>query len=263
MRAVLATFFPLPSVVLGRAAPFYLTSNEEKLAQLDALGLDVVVIVPFTLETAQMRAAQFVTHLLDNLHMRELWIGHDFALGHKREGNAAFLRAMGAEHGFAVHTVGPVMWDGQPVSSSRIRDALRAGDLRQSNACLGRPFRLTGVVVPGARRGRALGFPTANLDVWPDHAVPANGIYACRAHVGGTTYDAVTNIGTRPTFDHGARTIEAYVLDFDGDLYGRAMSLDLMAYQRPELKFESVAALIAQMREDVQTARRILAQKEA
>jgi len=275
--SALVTFFPLPSVVLGRAAPFYLTSNEEKLAQLERLGLDVVVIVEFTPETAQVRAAQFVNLLIENLRLREMWIGHDFALGYKREGNAEFLRAIGAERGvergaergaergYAVHSFEPVMLDGQPVSSSRIRDALRAGDMRQSNACLGRPFQLSGVVVQGAQRGRSLGVPTANLSVWAEHAVPANGIYACRARVGGATasLDAVTNIGTRPTFDNGMRTIEAHLLDAkrDADLYGQTMALDFIAYQRPEVKYDSVEALVAQMREDVRIAREILAQR--
>jgi riboflavin kinase/FMN adenylyltransferase len=262
-RATLVTFFPLPSVVLGRAAPFYLTSNEEKLVQLERLGLDGVVIVEFTPETAQIRAAQFVNLLIENLRMCEMWIGHDFALGYKREGNAEFLRAMGAERGYTVHLFEPVMLDGQPVSSSRIRDALRAGDLRQANACLGRPFQLSGVVVQGAQRGRSLGVPTANLSVWAEHAVPANGIYACRAHVGGATAscNAVTNIGTRPTFDNGTRTIEAHLLDAkrDADLYGQTMALDFIAYQRPEVKYDSVEALVAQMREDVRAARNILA----
>ena len=266
-RAALVTFFPAPSVVLGRAVPFYLTSNEEKLAQLERLGLDVVVIVEFTPETAQIRAAQFVNLLVENLRMREMWIGHDFALGYKREGNAEFLRAMGVERGtergYAVHSFEPVMLDGQPVSSSRIRDSLRAGDMRQANACLGRPFQLSGVVVQGAQRGRSLGVPTANLSVWAEHAVPANGIYACRARVGGATAsrDAVTNIGTRPTFDNGLRTIETHLLDAkrDADLYGQTMALDFIAYQRPEVKYDSVEALIAQMREDVRVAREILA----
>jgi len=265
-RAALVTFFPLPSVVLGRAAPFYLTSNEEKLAQLERLGLDVVVIVEFTPETAQIRAAQFVNLLIENLQMREMWIGHDFALGYKREGNAEFLRARGAERGYyTVHLFEPVMLEGQPVSSSRIRDALRAGDMRQANACLGRPFQLSGVVVQGAQRGRSLGVPTANLSVWAEHAVPANGIYACRAHVGGTTasHEAVINIGTRPTFDDGMRTIEAHLLDAkrDADLYGQTMALDFIAYQRPEVKYDSVEALVVQMRKDVRIAREILTRK--
>jgi riboflavin kinase/FMN adenylyltransferase len=260
-QSALVTFFPHPSVVLGRAAPFYLTSNEEKLAQLEPLGLDSVVVVEFTPQTAQIRAAQFVGLLTENLHMREMWIGHDFALGYKREGNVAFLQALGAERDYAVRAVEPVMLDGQPVSSSRIREALRAGDVRQANACLGRPFRLSGTIVRGAQRGRKLGVPTSNLAVWADHAIPANGIYACRAHVGGTIYNAVTNIGTRPTFDDGLRAIEAHLLDFDGDLYGQTMALDIIEYQRPELKYDSAGALIAQMKQDCRIAREILDRK--
>jgi riboflavin kinase/FMN adenylyltransferase len=257
-RTALVTFFPHPSVVLGRAEPFYLTSNEEKLAQLELLGLDIAVVVEFTLETSQIRAAQFVNLLFENLQMREMWIGHDFALGHKREGNPAFLQAMGVERGYTVHQVQPLMLDGQPVSSSRIRDALRAGDMRQANACLGRPFRLNGAVVQGAQRGRKMGVPTANLAIWAEHAIPANGIYACRAHVGGVAHRAVTNIGTRPTFDNGVRTVEAHLLDFDGDLYGQTIALDLIEYQRPELKYNSVEALVAQMHEDIRIAQSIL-----
>ncbi len=257
-RAALVTFFPHPSVVLGRAAPFYLTSNEEKLAQLEPLGLDLVVVIEFTPQTAQIRAAQFINMLLENLTLREMWIGPDFALGYQREGNVEFLKAMSVERGYTVHTIEPVLLDGQPVSSSRIRAALKAGRMREANACLGRPFQLSGIVVRGAQRGHRLGVPTANLAVWSEHAVPANGIYACWAHVGGATYKAATNIGTRPTFDNGLRTVEAHLLDFDGDLYNQSMALDIVEYQRPELRYASVEALIAQMREDIRQAREIL-----
>ena len=257
-QAALVTFFPHPSVVLGRTEPFYLTSNEEKLTQLEQLGLDLVVVVEFTRETAQIRAAQFVDLLVGNLQMREMWIGHDFALGYKREGNSSFLQAMGMERNYAFHQAEPVMADGQPVSSSRIREALRAGDMRQVAACLGRPFQLSGVVTQGAQRGRQLGVPTANLAVWAEHAIPRNGIYACRARVGDAAHLAVTNIGTRPTFDNGARTIEAHLLDFNGDLYGQTMALEVVEYQRPEIKYDSVEALIAQMQEDIRVARSIL-----
>ena len=257
-QAALVTFFPHPSVVLGRTEPFYLTSNEEKLTQLEQLGLDLVVVVEFTRETAQIRAAQFVDLLVENLKMREMWIGHDFALGYKREGDSSFLQTMGVERNYAFHQAEPVMEGGQPVSSSRIRQALRAGDMRQVAACMGRPFRLSGVVVQGAQRGRKLGVPTANLAVWPEHAIPANGIYACRAHVGDATYSAVTNIGTRPTFDNGARTVEAHLLDFQGDLYDRTLTLDLIEFQRPEIKYPSIEALIAQMQTDIQVARGLL-----
>jgi len=257
-QAALVTFFPHPSVVLGRAEPFYLTSNKEKLEQFEQLGLDLAVVVEFTRETAQIRAAQFVDLLIENLGMRELWIGHDFALGYKREGDAAFLHAMGIERKFTFHQAEPVMLDGQPVSSSRIREALRAGDMRQVSACLSRPFQLSGVVTQGVQRGRQLGVPTANLAVWAEHAIPRNGIYACRAHVGDAMHPAVTNIGTRPTFDNGARTIEAHLLDYNGDLYGQTMALDVVEYQRPEIKYDSVEALIAQMQEDIRVARSIL-----
>ena len=130
--------------------------------------------------------------------------------------------------------------------------------MRQVNACLGHPFRVHGLVVKGAQRGHKLGVPTANLALWVDHAVPRNGIYACRAHLGGVMYDAVTNIGTRPTFDNGARTVEAHLLDFDGDLYGQTMALDIIEFQRPEEKYDTVEALITQMREDIRIARSIL-----
>ena len=257
-RSALVTFFPHPSVVLGRAEPFYLTSNEEKLEQLERLGLDMAVVVEFTTETTHIRAVEFVNLLIENLSMREMWIGHDFALGYKREGNAAFLQALGTERGYSVHTIEPALLEGQLISSSRIREALRAGDMRQVNACMGRPFRVHGLVVKGAQRGHKLGVPTANLAVWADHAVPRNGIYACRAHVGGVMYAAVTNIGTRPTFDNGARTVEAHLLDFDGDLYGQSHDARHVEFQRPEEKYSTVAALITQMREDIRIARSIL-----
>lgn len=260
-RSALVTFFPHPNVVLGRAEPFYLTSNEEKLEQLERLELDVVVVAEFTQETAHTRAAQFVDLLIENLHMRQMWIGHDFALGYKREGNMAFLQARGVERGYSVHTIEPVLLKDQPVSSSRIRQGLQAGDMHLVSACLGRPFQLRGQVVQGARRGHKLGVPTANLALWGDHAVPRNGIYACRAHLGGVRHDAVTNIGTRPTFDNGARTVEAHLLDFDGDLYGETMALDIIEFQRPEEKYNTIEALITQMREDIRNARDILARE--
>ncbi len=131
--------------------------------------------------------------------------------------------------------------------------------MREANAGLGRFFEASGQVIRGAQRGRRLGVPTANLDIWPEHAIPRNGIYACQARVGAMVYPAVTNIGTRPTFDNGARTVEAHLLDFDGDLYGQTMTLDVIEYQRPEEKYDNVQALVAQMQEDIRVARRILA----
>jgi len=254
--AVVMTFFPHPSVVLGRAQPFYLTSPEEKLVQINQAGADLLIEWPFTAETARMRAAEFVDQLVAQLHMRELWIGHDFALGYQREGNAEFLTRLGETRSFTVKTVEPITNGDEVISSSGIRVALKQGDVAHAARLLGRWFRLSGRVVPGDGRGRTIGIPTANLDVWPEHAVPANGVYACRAWIGHLPHAAAVNIGTRPTVtDQKQRTIEAHVLDFDKDLYGINVTLDFVELLRGEQKFNSVSELVAQINRDVARTR--------
>jgi riboflavin kinase/FMN adenylyltransferase len=254
--AVVMTFFPHPSVVLGRAQPFYLTSPEEKMVQINQTGADLLIEWPFTTETARMRAAEFVAQLVAQLHMRELWIGHDFALGYQREGNAEFLTRLGETRGFTVKTVEPITHGDEVISSSGIRAALKQGDVAHAAQLLGRWFRLSGRVVPGDGRGRTIGIPTANLDVWPEHAVPANGVYACRAWIGHLPHAAAVNIGTRPTVtDETRRTIEAHVLDFDKDLYGINVTLDFVAFLRGEQKFNGVSELVAQINRDVARTR--------
>jgi riboflavin kinase/FMN adenylyltransferase len=257
--AVVITFFPHPSVVLGRAQPFYLTSPEEKLVQINQAGVDWLIELPFTAETAQVRAADFIEQLIQHLHLRELWIGHDFALGYKREGNAEFLAQLGQTRGFTVHAVDPLTNDGEIISSSNIRMALREGDVSHAAHLLGRPFRMSGAVVPGDGRGRTIGIPTANLNVWADHALPANGVYACRAWVGHIPHRAAVNVGVRPTVtDETRRTVEAHLLDFDKDLYGLNIALDFFDRLRGEQKFANVAELVAQIRSDVETTRQLV-----
>jgi riboflavin kinase/FMN adenylyltransferase len=257
--SVVITFFPHPSVVLGRAQPYYLTAPEEKLVQLNQSGIDLLIEVPFTLETAQVRAADFIDQLLQYVRMRELWIGHDFALGYQREGNAEFLTKLGEARGFTVHAVDPLSNDGEIISSSNIRAALRAGDVARAARLLGRPFRLSGKVVPGDGRGKTIGIPTANLEVWQDHAIPANGVYACRAWVGHIPHRAAVNIGTRPTVTaETRRTVEAHLLDFDKDLYGLYIALDFFERLRGEQKFASVPELVTQIKSDVETTRQLL-----
>jgi riboflavin kinase / FMN adenylyltransferase len=257
--SVVITFFPHPSVVLGRAQPFYLTSPEEKLVQLNQAGVDWLIELPFTAETAQVRAAEFVEQLIKHLHLRELWIGHDFALGYKREGNAEFLAQLGQARGFTVHTVDPLTNDGEIISSSNIRAALREGDVSHATHLLGRPFRVSGAVVPGDGRGRTIGIRTANLDVWADHALPANGVYACRAWVGHIPYRAAVNVGVRPTVTNETRrTVEAHLLDCDKNLYGLNIALDFFERLRGEQKFANVTELVAQIRSDVETTRQLL-----
>lgn len=257
--AIVITFFPHPSVVLGRAQPYYLTAPEEKLVQLNQTGVDLLIELPFTPETAQVRAADFVDQLVRQLRMRELWIGHDFALGYQREGNAEFLAKLGESRGFAVHAVDPLTNDGEIISSSNVRAALRAGDVAHAAQLLGRPFRLSGKVVTGDGRGKTIGIPTANLEVWQDHAIPTNGVYACRAWVGHIPHRAAVNIGTRPTVtDETRRTIEAHLLDVDKDLYGLNIALDFFERLRGEQKFASVQELVAQIKLDVETTRSLL-----
>jgi len=257
--SVVITFFPHPSVVLGRAQPFYLTSPEEKLVQINQTGVDWLVELPFTSETAQVRATEFVEQLIQHLHLRELWIGHDFALGYKREGNAEFLSRLGQARGFAVHAVDPLTNSGEIISSSNIRMALREGDVSHAAHLLGRPFRVSGRVVPGDGRGKTIGIPTANLDVWSDHALPANGVYACRAWVGHIPHRAAVNVGVRPTVtDESRRTVEAHLLDFDKDLYGLNVALDFSERLRGEQKFANVQALVAQIKMDIERTRQSL-----
>ncbi len=257
--SVVITFFPHPSVVLGRAQPFYLTAPGEKLDQFNQMGIDWLIELPFTPETSRVRAANFVDQMRQYLRLRELWIGHDFALGYQREGNAEFLTKLGQARGFTVHTVDPLTNDGEIISSSNIRAALRDGDVAHARKLLGRPFRLSGKVILGDGRGKTIGIPTANLDVWQDHAIPANGVYACRAWVGHIPHRAAINIGTRPTVtDESRRTVEAHLLDFDRDLYGLNIALDFFERLRGEQKFANVQELVAQIKSDVETTRQIL-----
>lgn len=260
--AVAITFSPHPSVFLrGRRPSFYLTTPDEKAGILAALGVDVLVTHRFDAAFAAITAAEYVGQLVRHARMAELWCGADFALGHNREGNVAYLRAAGERLGFTVHVQTPIQLDGEIISSTRIRQCLRDGAVEQAAHLLGRPFRLSGQVVEGARRGRAIGIPTANLAVAEEHAIPAVGVYACRADIPQASgLPAVTNIGYRPTFNstEPKLTVETHLLDFTGDLYGATVSLDFIARLRPEMKFAGVEALVAQIHSDIRTARHLL-----
>ncbi len=235
LRSALVTFFPHPRVVLGRAEPFYLTSNAEKFARMERLGLDRVVAVTFTLEMAQCSAAQFVAMLVGNLGMREMNIGYDFALGNHRDGDIKCLRAMGIERGFTVRVVEPVQLNGLSVSSSRIRTALQTGDIRQANACLGRPFRMSGQVL-STWHDRARDELVVTLASDRDHAIPCLGAYACHAQIDGTaaSHRAVVEIGTWSCSDMGKHTLLVHLPDLAGEVYGHSMTLDLIERERPD-----------------------------
>ncbi|MBN2392580.1 MAG: riboflavin biosynthesis protein RibF [Anaerolineae bacterium] len=256
MQAVVLTFDPLPHLVLGHGTNGALSTLEERLDYMRPLGLDGAVVLPFDRQTAVIPATDFVTWLVEKLALAGLWVGPDFALGHNHEGNIPFLETMGARLGFVVYQFGETLcWDGRSVRSSRIRHALKAGNLDQANDCLGHTYRLSGVVEHGQQRGRVIGFPTANLRIPENRLLPANGIYICRVYVRGEPFDAIVNVGTRPTFDHYPPTVEAHLLDFSRDIYDEPLQLDFLHRLREELRFSSVEALVAQIRRDEADAR--------
>lgn len=258
-RTAVLTFFPHPRrVIQNLTDPYYIATLDDRVKWIAELGVNIVITQPFNGTVRNTRAADFVQQLRDHLNMRQLW-GGNFALGYKREGDVPTLRRLGAEKGFTVELVdGLVEWDGELVSSSRIRRCLRAGDMENVRGCMGRPYRVHGVVVEGDKRGRTIGFPTANMAYWDEQLLPANGVYATWAWVGDERYMAATNIGVRPTFDHGPRTVEAYLLDFEGDLYGQELCLEFIRRLRPEQKFAGLDELVTQIQIDVDLTRQIL-----
>jgi riboflavin kinase/FMN adenylyltransferase len=257
------TFHPRPQAVLAPHLPaLHLTTPAEKISLLEQLGIDLTVLLPFTLELARTPAAEFVQNMVVHLAMRQLWVGPGFALGHNREGDIPALQSLGQTSGFEVRVVEPLAREGALVSSTRIRQLLTQGQIRQAIALLGRYPSLSGRVVGGAQRGRRLGFPTANLAVPAWLAMPANGVYASFVWSAGQRRPAVTSIGMRPTFDEHQHTVEAYLLNFDGELYGLEVRLELVEYLRSEIRFASVAALIDQMQTDVEQAAELLASEE-
>ncbi len=256
LQAVVLTFDPLPRRVLHTGEFGLIASLEDRVAQLSTLGVDGVIIQPFTFEFAALSALDFVTSLIEHVNLRGLWVGSDFALGRGREGDTSFLQQTGQRLGFSLRVMDHVvLWQGEQVRSTRIRRALRQGNLHEANGCLGRPYRLRETVVHGEQRGRTLGFPTANLVPPPHRLLPANGVYICRATLPQGQFAAITNIGTRPTFDHHTILVEAHLLDFEDDIYGCQLTLDFLHRLRAERKFPSVSALVTQLEQDKQTAR--------
>lgn len=262
-RAALVTFDKHPAtVVRPESAPKLLTDPEQKLELLEATGLDAVIMVPFDEAQAAESPESFVQRVLvDHLAVSTIVVGDDFHFGKDRDGNVTLLRKLGAEHDFDVQPLDLIpRADGvdEPVSSTSIRRALAGGDVGLANTMLGRPFEARGVVCQGDQRGRLLGFPTANVEVWNRICLPAEGVYAGRyRRPDGSEYDCAVNLGRRPTFyDHADSVLlEAHLLDFDGSLYGEQAHVQFTHFLRSERKFDGVEALIEQLRADVENAR--------
>jgi riboflavin kinase/FMN adenylyltransferase len=268
LPTVVITFDPHPDeVVRPGTHPPLLCTPRRRAELLAGLGVDAVMVLPFTLELSQMGPDEFVQSVLvERLHAARVVVGEDFRFGHRAKGDVALLQELGAKYDFEAEGV-PLVVDGRPISSTLIRERLAEGDVEGAERLLGRPHRVEGVVVRGARRGRELGFPTANLESLPHTAIPRDGVYAGHLDCPGygrpdgpadARWPAAISIGSNPTFEGAERTVEAYALDRDDlDLYGEHVSVDFTARLRDTLKFDSVEALVERMREDVDRARRL------
>ena len=262
--AVVVTFHPHPQLIIKKEGrPFYLTLPGKRAQLLGDLGVDIVLTYPFSSETSQMRAEEFIALLHRRLQFSRLWVGYDFALGRNREGDPAYLKNLGQQFGYALKEILPYSIDGELVSSSRIRKSIREGEMREAAALLGRPFEVAGTVVVGENRGKSLGFATSNLDVPQEIVDIKPGVYACLTDVDGQTWKAVTNIGFRPTFGEGILSprIEAHLLGFSGNLYGEELSLKFVERLRDEMKFDQVSALQVQIKADIDQALQIFGEE--
>jgi riboflavin kinase/FMN adenylyltransferase len=251
------TLHPSPIQVLRpQVRVAYLTSLEERVELLRATGVEFVAPLTFTSEVAELSAFDFISLLHAALNMQYLLMGPDNAFGRGREGTPQRVREIADDLGFELEVLDTPLADGAGrVSATAIREALAEGDVETAARLLGRSFALRGPVVRGNERGRTIGFPTANIAVTPDRAMPAFGVYVTRSHTGGRTYASATNIGVNPTFGDERPSIETYLIDFEGDLYGRELRVEMLHRLRGEKKFDSIEELVTAISADVDAAR--------
>ena len=260
VQSVVVTFDPHPAeVVRPGSHPAVLTEPARKAELIEALGADVLCVIPFTPEFSRLPAEQFVHDVLvEHLHAALVVVGENFRFGHKAAGDEALLARLGRTFGFGVEDAPLVSSNGTVFSSTYIRSCVDAGDVAAAAFALGRPHRVEGIVVRGDMRGRDLGFPTANLLCGRHTAIPADGVYAGWLVRRSSRHMAAVSIGTNPTFSGRERRVEAYALDFDGDLYGERVALDFVAHLREMRAYDSIGPLVAQIHQDVADTRALL-----
>ncbi len=260
VQSVVVTFDPHPAeVVRPGSHPAVLTEPARKAELIEALGADVLCVIPFTPEFSRLPAEQFVHDVLvEHLHAALVVVGENFRFGHKAAGDEALLARLGRTFGFGVEDTPLIANDGTVFSSTYIRACVDAGDVVDAAAALGRPHRVEGVVVRGDQRGRELGFPTANLLCSRYAAIPADGVYAAWLVRRSQRHMAAVSIGTNPTFSGRERRVEAYALDFDGDLYGERLAVDFVAWLREMRSYDGLEPLTAQISQDVTDTRTVL-----
>lgn len=258
--SVLVTFEPHPRCVLDPDhCPANLTTLDEKTWVCDQLGLNHLIVIPFTPQVAAISPAGFMQRLMRGMQLERLVEGHDFAFGRGRRGDHAFLRRLGSRRGFTLDVRPALARGGEPISSSRIRRLILLGQVRAASQLLSRDYFLRSTVEHGAARGRMVGYPTANLKITPNKLLPANGVYAIRVEFDSGRCQGALNVGFRPTFGGNTLTVEAFLFDFDGDLYDRLLTVSFVQRLRGEKRFASLPALQQQIGRDVETAKRILA----
>lgn len=261
LESVVLTYVTHPlSVLAPEKAPRALSTREEKVVQIAALKTDALILRPFTKDYAALEPEEFVSRMVRHLHPRHIVVGFNYSFGARGRGTPEMLVQLGKRFGFETHIVDAVSLGGETVSSTRVRTALETGDMVLCSALMGRNYTISGVISRGKQLGRTLGFPTANLS-WPKNkALPPRGVYAAYAWIEGERYGAALNIGKHPTAPEGEPTLEAHLLDFNGDVYGKHMRLELVKFLRGEVKFESLDALKAQIAQDALDARAALAE---
>jgi riboflavin kinase/FMN adenylyltransferase len=258
--AVVLTFDPHPATVLTGREIRCLTTPDERADLLAALGVDIVITQRFTPDLSTATALEYMTTLKKSLGLAHLLIGYDFALGKGREGNATRLKEIGLELDYSVEVVSALSDESGVISSTEIRKLISTGNISEASKLLGYRYQLGGEVIHGEGRGKTINFPTANVNYPKGKVMPPNGIYACWAHLGDKKFMAATNIGLNPTFtpERQIPSLEAYLLDFDRDIYGETMQLEFVARLRDEIRYTSVDALIKQIHDDVDKTRAVL-----
>lgn len=252
------TFDPHPQSVLMPGSPRpWLSELGNRVADLKILGVDVIAVLSFTQTLSQLSAKEFANFMVKYLKMRGIIIGPDFSLGQNHEGTATILQSLGQQMSFSVKVIPPYTLDEEIISSTLIRQALSSGDMIKVEKLLGRRFILPARVISGDKRGRSMGFPTANLDIAPGQALPADGVYSTNTYVHGKRFLSATYIGQRPTFAGSNRTIETYLLDYTGSLYNEELEVSFICKLRDERHFNSQRELTAQINEDVEKIRKL------
>ncbi len=246
------TFDPHPQSVLMPGSPLpFLSQLGNRIDDLKELGVDVIAVLSFTLTLSRLSAREFANFMVKNLQMRGIIIGPDFALGQNHEGTAAILQSLGQQMDFSVKVVPPYILDGEVISSTLVRQTLNSGNMKKVAKLLGRRFVLHARVTSGDKRGRSMGFPTANLNTAPGQSLPADGVYATNTYVHGKRFLSATYIGLRPTFAGSNRTVETYLFDYSGSLYNEELEVSFICKLRNERHFDSQSELMVQINEDI------------